>query len=722
MGNDALFHHAFDYPVKTEGEALEHIGTYAGHLPFMGESHLRPDGYGLLDQQLLQSVPMSTPKYSRFSGNFEIPVLILLPLPSPDHLLDKWLEFHLTILSGNLSRLFTISELSSAVLPIRVRQQGTNYFNVRSLLACMCFHSSLLLRAWQSRRLMLSNENRPSSSGMPPPTPSPGNHSSGSPSTSKGYADPASHIPRYGYDSHALSGFATNASLSSVLSGPRSISSSYNTMSSSASHSAYGPSNASQGAEASTHFPTLTSQNSVPPFQPTRMFAHTVVAANGTALQVDIQTKIDKGFFKADQDWTCYRRNYFSVACSYTLKPYSHKLEPLSLRKSPRESNPPTIRSFAICISARVDSEEGKLIDLVQHTPKRDKGPTGRPEKIKLQPHTSSSYNIRSEHGGGLNTRSELSTEYETAYAPTSPNTQQSQTIANFDRIQFKNATANNGKRRAAQQYFHIVVELFAEVPSSQSTEPSWVKVASRISAPMVVRGRSPGHYSDDRRGSSTSMGPGGGSTGESSGSQQDPHSGSSGVGQSGVAGMFNNPPRLGGGGGTSNQKGHHMSGDYIQADSLSDRSSTSSDYEEAEMPDYERPKETILTPEEEDNIVNHEGYQYYPSTLLAAPAISNVPRPVLPADPNSTLQSNSTELASQQDLWYSGSVPAQNNFPAGFGRSTESSVSAPSYHASHIGSSAGSIPANNGIASRSCGRFHGVDTSRGHYPETPAW
>lgn len=74
----ALFHHtSFEYPVKTESEALEHIGSYAGHLPFMADSHVRPDGYGLLDHQLLQSMsmpmPMSTPKYSRFPGNFEIP-------------------------------------------------------------------------------------------------------------------------------------------------------------------------------------------------------------------------------------------------------------------------------------------------------------------------------------------------------------------------------------------------------------------------------------------------------------------------------------------------------------------------------------------------------------------------------------------------------------------------------------------------------------------------
>lgn len=555
---------------------------------------------------------------------------------------------------------------------------------------------------------------------MPPPSPSSGNHTSGSPSTRRDYADPASQNPRYAYESHGVPSFGPNTPLSSGLTAPRSINT-YN-MSSASQSAAYGPSSTSQGAEASAHFPTLTSQNNVPPFQPTRMWAHKVVAANGTALQVDIQAKIDKGFFKADQDWTCYRRNYFSVACSYTLKPYSPKLEPLSLRKSPRESNSPTIRSFAICISARIDSEEGKLIDLVQHTPKRDKGPTDRPQKIKLHPNTPSSpFGVHSDHGGGLDPRSGLSSDYEQAYAPSSPTTQQSQTIATFDRIQFKNATANNGKRRAAQQYFHIVVELFAELPNNQSAEGSWTKVASRISAPMVVRGRSPGHYSDDRRGSSTSMGPGGGSTGESSGSQQDPHSGSSGVGRSGVAGMFNNPPRLGSGG-TGNQTSHQASSDYIPADTLSDRSSTSSEYEDAGMLEYERPKETVLTPEEEDNIENHEGYQYYPSTLLAAPAVSSVPRPVLLNGLNDTLRPGLTELPNPHGTWYHASAPASDNFQGRVGRILQPSASSPGFHTSHMGTSTNSTPASNGITSQSCGRFHGVDTSRGHYPETPAW
>lgn len=536
-------------------------------------------------------------------------------------------------------------------------------------------------------------------------------------SARKDYAEPVSHISRYGYDPHAHPGFGTNTSLSSGLTTPRSINS-YSNMSST-SQSAYGPSSTPQGVEASGHFRTLTSQNNVPPFQPTRMWVHKVMASNGDALQVDVQAKIDKGFFKADQDWTCYRRNYFSVACSYTLSPYNPQIEPLSLRKTSRESSLLPIRSFAICISARIDSEEGKLIELVQHTPKRDKGPTGRPEKIKLHPNTSlGAISMHSGHGGGLGVGSGLSSDYESsAYPPTSPTAQQSQTVASFDRIQFKNATANNGKRRAAQQYFHIVVELFAEVSSNQASEVSWTKVASRISAPMVVRGRSPGHYSDDRRGSSTSMGPGGGSTGESSGSQQDPHSGSSGIGRSGVAGMFNNPPRLSSGG-SGNQTGHHASSDHAPADNLSDASSTSSEYEEVEMLDFERPNEPVLTPEEEDNIENHDGYQYYPSTLLTAPAISNVPRPVLLHSLNDRLRSGPIELPSPRETWYSGSAAASDNA----GRRVQPRVGSQDFRNSHIDHASSSGSASNGVTAQSCGRFHGVDTSRGHYPTTPAW
>ncbi|KAF8434411.1 hypothetical protein BGX38DRAFT_1275504 [Terfezia claveryi] len=60
---------------------------------------------------------------------------------------------------------------------------------------------------------------------------------------------------------------------------------------------------------------------------------------------------------------------------------------------------------------------------------------------------------------------------------------------------------------RAAQVYYHLIVELYADVGSQSATAPSniasgagWVKIAYKTSAPMVVRGRSPGHYADERR------------------------------------------------------------------------------------------------------------------------------------------------------------------------------------------------------------------------------
>lgn len=545
---------------------------------------------------------------------------------------------------------------------------------------------------------------------MPPPSPSLGIHSV-SPSARKEYANSAFVDSRYGYEPHPALRYPTHPSSASVLSVPRSFNSAYRTMSTSASLPGYGPSLPSQ-SDTSPLLPTQTTQNSVPPFLPTRTFAHGIVAANGTPVQVDIQAKIDKGFFKTDSDWTCYRRNYFSVACSYTFSPYNTKMEPFHLRGARGDGNPVPVQSFAIGISARVDGEEGKQIELVQHTPKRDKGPTGAPEKTKLHPHTGA-YSIYSEHVGGLSPRSGLSSDYDTTYAPTSPGSQQSQTVATFERIQFKNATANNGKRRAAQQYFHIVVELFAETAGTQSTEPQWTKLASRISAPMVVRGRSPGHYADDRRGSSTSMGPGGGSSGDSAGSQRDPHSGSSGVGRSGIAGMFTNPPRLGSSGGSGHYKGHHISSDHLQAENSSDQSSTSSEYENIEMLGFNRSEEPVLSPEEEDNIENHEGYQYYPSTLLAAPAISNIPRPLSPSGSHQSLRPGPAAMPSQQEMMYGDLLPPLSSGSVDGGRLQGSSVGSPSYAMRHA--------CSNNIAARSCRRFQGFDTSRGYYPETPA-
>lgn len=251
-----------------------------------------------------------------------------------------------------------------------------------------------------------------------------------------------------------------------------------------------------------------------PPFNETCTL-HQIVSGN-QAIKPEIQAKIHKGFFLVDDKWTCYRRNYFSVSCSFTLNPFMHP--PLFLKLSDHQGTE-RILSFSMSISAIVNAQHGEVRELVQHTPKRDKQSERKPGKVVLQPTQPPPLALGHGHGSnnghlGFSLGSQaagMGMDYNTygnASQPTQPPTQHT-----FERIQFQKATANNGKRRAQQQYYNLVVDLYAEISSSVgSREPQLVKIARKVSHPMVVRGRSPGHYKDGRRNSATSMGPDGGS------------------------------------------------------------------------------------------------------------------------------------------------------------------------------------------------------------------
>ena len=234
-----------------------------------------------------------------------------------------------------------------------------------------------------------------------------------------------------------------------------------------------------------------------PPMSSTKILCN-LYSADGVSVEPEIHGRVEKGFFLAERDWTCYRRNYFTVVCSYSLKPTTHSF-PFYLKRSPTSPHENVV-AFAMCISAVVDSAGGKAVELVQHTPKRDKGPQHKPTKIKLAPQPASSAGFSNTNQNHQQTHGNHGGEFATF-----PQQSQQQYVASFERIQFKSATANNGKRRAAQQYYHLIVELYADVGNasssgSASSENGWVKIAYKISAPMVVRGRSPGHYADERR------------------------------------------------------------------------------------------------------------------------------------------------------------------------------------------------------------------------------
>ncbi|KAI8069641.1 hypothetical protein BC940DRAFT_271821 [Gongronella butleri] len=201
-----------------------------------------------------------------------------------------------------------------------------------------------------------------------------------------------------------------------------------------------------------------------PTFSPTKQSLELWNMDQTNGYQIQMHVKMDRGFFRAEQDWTCYRRNYFQVSATFDVHGMNYVLQGAEvpcLVQSDRQLH--QVDYFSIGVSARVSGAD-KKIDLIQHTPKRDKGP-----QIVPQPRM-----IRA--GGNLH------------LAPVGSN----HNIISFERMQFKTATANNGKRRAAQQYYEIVVDLFANTNSGLA-----LRVATSTSAPLVVRGRSPGHYAD---------------------------------------------------------------------------------------------------------------------------------------------------------------------------------------------------------------------------------
>jgi meiosis-specific transcription factor NDT80 len=270
----------------------------------------------------------------------------------------------------------------------------------------------------------------------------------------------------------------------------------------------------------STYPPEYRSESSEPslPFQEQEMLAE-IVSQDGIQCRPEISCKVEKGFFWSQElSWTCYRRNYFSVSCSYSLDPPVEGTAIYIKRRNERTDTSETkqIQALSLCLSASVDGSNGKSVELVQHTPKRDKGPQLKVSQTKLcpahkgPPHTSSGA-LASYQPGNYGYPASSVTMTSIPILPLQHLTQPMKepvdgialpaptaTSHTFERIQFKSATANNGKRRAQQQYYHLIVELYVDVRKDHSYPEDWVKVAQRVSQQVVVRGRSPSHYANE--------------------------------------------------------------------------------------------------------------------------------------------------------------------------------------------------------------------------------
>lgn len=122
----------------------------------------------------------------------------------------------------------------------------------------------------------------------------------------------------------------------------------------------------------SSLYPAQDQSTATPPFSAQETYG--TITCEGSTVVPTLDAKIEKGFFySGDRVWTCYRRNYFAVNVSYGLNPWisNARLYLDQGNGKPQEQ----IQSMAVSLAAAVDAQAGKTIELIQHTPKRDKGP-----------------------------------------------------------------------------------------------------------------------------------------------------------------------------------------------------------------------------------------------------------------------------------------------------------------------------------------------------------
>ena len=162
---------------------------------------------------------------------------------------------------------------------------------------------------------------------------------------------------------------------------------------------------------------------------------------------------MERGFFQFKQEFVSYRRNYFQISCG-VIAP---DLDGMVIKETGL-----SVLGFIVSISAKIKNVNTP-VSLIQHTPKRDKGPMHDPEPKTIMPGGNP---FQLDGGNGVQ-------------------------VTTFERIQFKSATANNGKRKAAQQYFSVVLDLHARTVNGD------VHIGYCESNSLIVRGRSPSHYSD---------------------------------------------------------------------------------------------------------------------------------------------------------------------------------------------------------------------------------
>ncbi|KAL2047682.1 hypothetical protein N7G274_000724 [Stereocaulon virgatum] len=215
-------------------------------------------------------------------------------------------------------------------------------------------------------------------------------------------------------------------------------------------------------------------------FQQPPIYSFTLLDHSLRRTQVSLNARLHGMFFMADTpptpglfpqmaspELTCYRRNLFQVTGSITL--------PRDLRYILTDNGdriPIIAQELAVSATESVEGHPVKLISVPWKTPANSSAPQVPDDKTEQEPSTIP-----------LDTMSNQDMDANYATLP----------IA-WKRLQFRIATANNGRRRELQQHFVARLKLMATLSTGLK-----VSIAEVKSAAIVVRGRSPRNFSQRR-------------------------------------------------------------------------------------------------------------------------------------------------------------------------------------------------------------------------------
>lgn len=255
-----------------------------------------------------------------------------------------------------------------------------------------------------------------------------------------------------------------------------------------------------------------------PPFGATHIHRPVYCVSSNEQLFPQIDCRLDRGFELGEAgNWIGYKRNYFTMVLAFTFHNWSmdafveNKYEVMD-KNDPE--NRLQVSHFVLSVLAKCSDPEIQ-IGLVQHTPKRDKGPQYKPPVYPAVPgnlpdHQTVKASSNKRNMKKVRTLSRIfSFDRAAYYSENSMDPQKDQSIlrgypsdvisrvARFERIQFSASIRVKQKSNNVHKFFTLIVELSAVVNDENRT--LLVPVASCSSAPLLVRGRSPSNYPRDK-------------------------------------------------------------------------------------------------------------------------------------------------------------------------------------------------------------------------------